>query len=479
MKKLFAVCLFFVCAFCAKAQEQELYIIKENVKTENIDLGGKASIVFVAKTDELVIEATNVNDHTPPTIKKNANGQFEYIFLIDVTKNNERKFSIQRSTYKTELTKKGLKPNVRLTWEVEGPAAWENMEKFLKLVEQSTGKDVHLVQNEACIRFITEVEDLEITPDKHLKFKKEVSKSATGAKIVDIIIDTKTLGALKAKNGKDYQAILANTITIKGDGTNELHVPTDQIENLVSAAMIPYAIEPAIRTVFKEKTFDELLAIARKFYNERSGHTESSYYNAARIAYENALKHTDCPQGILSQLQAEQGKILDLRKFTFYKEHCDSLVSVYTQQEGYNSDNVYKYLGGAHQFAEKLANENPDIPGFVTLCDEALTRMQQHPNYDGPKHDGSSTQRPKKVSGHVSFAKEYLKRPFNTLSVYGTSFNGKVKDVPEGKSKMVGQVKSDGSFSVVLPEGMEYIYIGGENKKTHRVYGNTLDIEIE
>ena len=44
-----------------------------------------------------------------------------------------------------------------------------------------------------------------------------------------------------------------------------------------------------------EKSFDELLAIAREYYTNYPSHTESSYYDAARIAYDNAINHNDCP----------------------------------------------------------------------------------------------------------------------------------------------------------------------------------------
>ena len=52
------------------------------------------------------------------------------------------------------------------------------------------------------------------------------------------------------------------------------------------------------------QSFDELCSIAKNYYAEYPSHTESSFYDAAKIAYDNAIKHNDCPFNLRDSLRA-------------------------------------------------------------------------------------------------------------------------------------------------------------------------------
>lgn len=472
---MMAFSLLVLFALPTQAQEEEMLSIdKANAVTQPQELGGKSAVVFVARTSELTITTNNPNDNQQPKAVKNSNGEFEYTFTMDLSSSKERKFTIQRSgtTYKTSLTNKGLKPNQHVSYRVDGLAAWQ---AYLKLTDQRTGKEAHLVQNEACLEFMTELSNLEIVPNKNLKFKIERSKSPSGANIISVIIDTKALKELKEKNTKAYSELLASTVKIYGEGTNELQVPKEDIEALGSNVKIPYAIEPAIKTAFKKATYDELLTEAREYWLTYTGQTNSNFYDAARLAYDAVLEHSDCPQDMRDQLWAERNKMAEMRQLTYFRETAVKRAKEAEAKSGFNDPEVYKWLSAAYKFSSQLVERYPEVAGFQPLKEEADANMQKHPNAKETVKEEVTMQR-QTVKGTVSFKSEYKKRPLNSLHVYASP----TSEIDRKRSKLIGSVNADGSFSVIMPDGMSYIFVDGEKDDAHSVKGlSTISIVIK
>lgn len=225
-----------------------------------------------------------------------------------------------------------------------------------------------------------------------------------------------------------------------------------------------------------EKSFDDLLAEAKDYYNNYPSHTESSYYEAARIAYDNAINHNDCPHDLRQTFRVERDTMQSIRRNLYLIEAAKDKASQFEKSKGFESDEVYRYLGGIIRFSNRILKYHPEITGVQTIKDEAVAKSQQHPK--GRIEDGTTTvtkYRPT-ISGIVSFKNEYMSFPFNKMRIYATSTE-KIKD---SSSRVIGKVNDDGTYKVVRPVDMDnlYIYVTGEKDKAHYVAPDASVIDI-
>ena len=59
------------------------------------------------------------------------------------------------------------------------------------------------------------------------------------------------------------------------------------------------------------------------------------------------------------------------------------------------------------------------------------------------------------------------------MRVYATT----TAKIANGKSHVIGKVNADGTFSVIKPDGKDYIYVSGEKDNAHYI-GGTSHIDI-
>lgn len=474
MKKILFLLIGFLVSLHIQSQN-ELTIDKEKMQEADVNLNGKSGVDFIARTKDLIIKTNNPSDAVPKA-KLNAKGEYVYSMLLDVSSSKERRFNISRkgTTFITEpLVKKGLKPNHRLTFLVEGLASWQT---YLELVKQSLHGAAHFVQGEACIEFTTELSDLKIEPSKNLKYKINHSKSASGANIIQVIIDTHALKSIKEGNQTIYQEILKNTIKIYGEGTNVVQMPAEDMETVGSNVKIPYTVSPAIKTAFKEATYDELITTAREYWMDYPQHAESSFYDAARVAYDKAIEHKDCPQAEREAIRAERDTMASIRRTTYLMEMADKKAVQYEQEKGFDSDEVYRYLGGEARFADRILKYHPEIKKIQQLRDEIITRLQKHPKGQNVTEQIVTRQR-ETLSGSVSFHNKYMAIPFNKLRIYATSS----PKIQSGQSHYIGKVNDDGTYKIVKPDHIKplYIYVTGEKDNAHYVQEGLTQLNIE
>ena len=225
-----------------------------------------------------------------------------------------------------------------------------------------------------------------------------------------------------------------------------------------------------------EKSFDELLEIARKYYKEYPAHIETSYYDAARIAYDNAINHNDCPHDLREKIREERDTMASIRRNTYLIEAADAKAKQFEKEKGFECDEVYKYLGGEVRFADRILQYHPEITGIQTLKDSILERLKQHPK--GKKEDGTEVvvRQREKVSGTVTFKNKYMQIPFEKMRVFGIN----CEKIQNGKSHIIGKVNADGTYSVVKPTDIQplYIYVTGEKNNAHFVAGGVTNLDI-
>ena len=178
---------------CAVFLQLELFAQLMTVDEKKTDkvfvaLNGKASVVIISPHDDLVIESSSTKDgDIKKEVRSNKNGEYEYEFLVDVTKNNQRAYNISRkgSALRTRIEKVILRGNERryfYTAEVENPITIE------KLPEQKN--DVYYEKGKACIEFTTGLEGLDFTlHPKNAPISIKRSKNEAGANVISVIVD--------------------------------------------------------------------------------------------------------------------------------------------------------------------------------------------------------------------------------------------------------------------------------------------------
>lgn len=198
--------------------QQQLYaqlMTVDEKKTDKsfIALNGKASVVIVSPHDDLVIESSSTKDgDIKKEIRSNKSGEYEYEFLVDITKNNQRAYNISRkgSALRARIEKIILKGNERryfYTAEVENPITLEEL--------PAQKNDVYYEKGKACIEFTTGLEGLNfILHPKNAPISIKRSKNEAGANVISVVVDMvfiqKGLEAIAnyEKLQNDYEALL-------------------------------------------------------------------------------------------------------------------------------------------------------------------------------------------------------------------------------------------------------------------------------
>ena len=251
-------------------------------------------------------------------------------------------------------------------------------------------------------------------------------------------------------------------IEISGKETNLLTIDYNQVKNMKPMGLLKYNIVVLNEVVIKEQTFEEALESAKKRYKEYPQHTDFNFFDGAMTAYNSALNHKDCPDKMRPTLQAEYDSIVSIRKWVNFYERASKLVN----EASKNSDNEYKYLGVELKSINHILKYHPEITGFETIKQNVRNKIRQHPK-------STQTVKRQRVSGNVSFAREADREPFSSLKVFASP----TEKVNRERSDQIGSVKSDGTYSVLIPDNMNYIYITGENR-AHYIGNGTEKLDI-
>lgn len=219
------------------------------------------------------------------------------------------------------------------------------------------------------------------------------------------------------------------------------------------------------------ETYEDCLATARKYNSEYRSHTESSYYDAARTAYDKVLEHKDCPHDVREELWAERNKMAAVRKLTYLRERAEFIVDSLKRASSYDSDECYKYIGISYKICDSLYKTHPEIVGVSSLKTQSFNRYQSHPKSKYTVSESKIVHR-KVVTGVVTF-KSKIHPPVQSIHIFAC----KSSKPEKATQKMIGGLKEDGSYSVVMPDGYSYIYFDGE-KAAHYVSGDKLDVEL-
>lgn len=501
---------------CLSVCAQEAVSVSELTELAQTDvaLGQKSVAVFLSKTNNLVITSSNTAD-VVSLARRQADGRYAVEVACDVSEqgvNQRRTFSVLIKNTSLKSSKaKTMKAGRRFYFEVTQA---DHMLDFWW--PEKNG--LYAIAGKSCVEFHVpiDVKGLKLRFPDGIGARQLDDRTENGLNILSLEIDAKQLEAYIAdmearqkaadaaelayqkckdevnanlgKKGFDLTAaevkeqqlersmqeavdkVPVLSIVLYGDNTNQVALGLDKVKLLTQPKFkLNVGVNDALR---HGDSFDGLLAKAREYYQNYPAHTESSYFDAARIAYDNAIGHDDCPQGQRDALREERNKMAAIRQKTYFVEKCDTMARQFEAQKGFECEEVYKYLGGQHKFLTELMQDYPELTGLRPIDAAVEARLNQHPKTKVTVKETVTVKR-QIVSGKVSFKNEYVARPFNTLKVYSSP----TSKIDRTRSKLIGSVNADGTYSVILPDDTLYIYVTGE-KEAHYVGSGTSKLDI-
>lgn len=400
MKKIVCLLLLSV-ALCEMALAQSQYISykpleKENREAQLLDMGG---ILVYSKRGDLVITLTNVKN---PIIKRNGvneEGLYEYEILIDP--------SAETSQPKLEISKRGdinrttimasLQPNYYKAYLIE------EVEKPIRVEDQTRSQDVILDEKLAEIEIETPLQDLQVAFSEALHAEKETKRKENDNSVFVTTIkipvanlkeaETKLEEAVK-KRDELYNKMLdssakvseeeeqmydkldreeipalealvkeMNTIEVFAQGTNRVSI---DITGIGPRSKRRYGVIVLIKKEIVHVTeYDAMLAEGVRQWNNRD-------YKAAKTAFVSALNAKDAPadKSLVRSNIADCDSCLIYNKYTSY---ALNRMAELKKQGHATQDEVKEYASSALEFIQILNNYNPCE--FYTKIIDKLEKM--------------------------------------------------------------------------------------------------------
>ncbi|MBE6248433.1 MAG: hypothetical protein E7106_04175 [Prevotella sp.] len=498
-------------AVCAQTKDVLSVEFKER---KPASLGGKAGVVFIGEGNDYII-TSSVGEECK-TVKR-VGTQYEYHLQIDMgSKNREsRTFTVKKkgTPYQGKSEQKDVIANqnsIYLITEIKTKLGANE-----RISEGTYLKEVGNKPVMACIEVTVPQElGLKVNVNEALKAVIAKPRVEAGNVIHTIVFDThrfdelkaivadydKQIAELEAKANAEQdenvkkrlwaeqdriqdtlkvqaEADLANApiITIEGKGVNTLTIDPSKVLKLRPKAQLLYGVVVVEKEVIKERalTYEELAANAKSLYQDYPNNTELAFYEKALATYENLLAHKDCPNDLRAQYQIERDSLASIKKWVKFHEKADALAKQNEKAKGFEDPAVYKFMAGDLRCVKRLVEWHPEITSYNAIVANLESRIAKHPNSKKKVIEKTTIQR-QVVSGTVSFKNSKLKIPFNTLKVFATQ----QPTINTKNARLIGGVNADGTFKVVKPDDMDYIFVTGEKGDAHYISSDTKVVNI-
>lgn len=520
MKKILLLAVMACGWLAAGAQSSAVSIVEQGQAKADASLGNTSVAVFLSKGNNLVITSNNPSDKVALP-QRQSNGQYATEVTCDLTAGggSKRTFTVViKGTSIQSRADKAMKAGKRFTFLVEEAehmlTFWWPETKNVAYTSQSRSVEGKSLVEFQCptdiqnpiVKFsnnmggeqlptVTErgVSMVRLEVDCNMlkqtladKQRKEAEIAAlqrqydelhatndakAGDASYDIAAGEQQEEALQ-KRMEDLQNTLPNVyVILTGKSCNQVPLSEDRIRQLLTPK---YRLTVGVNDAMAgEASFDDLLSQAREYYRNFAAHGESSYYDAGRTAYDKVLEHKDCPVDQRQAIRDESDTLRSLRRNTFLIEKAEEKAQGIEAQKGFNDPDVYKYLAGAVRFCDRILTYHPDIKPIQATKERLMARISQHPNAKTQVTETVTRQR-LTITGRVTFKNEYMAMPHTSMRVYASE----TPKIGLGKTSAIGKLNADYTFSVVKPDGMDYIYVTGEKDKAHMVSPGMTHLDI-
>lgn len=483
MRTLLFVLLFLLSAFSISAQQNDYISCYRTEQSDRIEpLNGKCGVLILSMNKNLKINVTNAAyEYSVYQSKPNDNGLCEYIVALSPNDTKKPKLEITRraDVYSTEVVVGNVLPDALVAYTVE------EVQKPIRLDDQTKANDVHLNAQEAEVEITTTIENLIIkcSPKLGATVKTKKSENDADVFITTIIIPIAQIQpAQEALNAhaEEYQQLRnreqthtatdadfdrldeiekemavakadlleIGTIDVSTDGSN--HLPID-VSKVGPRSKYSIAVLPLVKEI--EKYVTEAAAYvseAGRLFSQRR-------YPDARAAYVSALESADVD---LSMRPTIMTNINDCDTCIAYVKRANfslGKLRELRQSPSANQQEVARYASAASDFFKKLNELNhheyyanwiekldqimEDMPlsiSFTAVEWRTLSEGNLIPNVEVWTYTGEEPLTPSVLQSPKKYRKLLEKQSSDFKQVGTTDVNGKAeieivrKNLPKG-----------------------------------------------
>ena len=453
------ILLFIVCclAFASQADAQETKLVAPTEDKSQSTGTNEAKIIIRSNSETL---SMTHNMGTETGVKKAlGDGTFEYTINYSFPEDYEDDFM------KTQLVLRlaGGQETVPLTM-YKGKVYVGSFNEAVELQVKKDNDAVYPYEKAAKISFMSVLDNLSITCNGKLCFKDGHPQEVAG-------VNYKT-SVNRQEGQKDYVmtfsldgtevGVLSFDIAAPGFG----NVKVQQTE-LKGRTSYMFMVVSNVKIIEKESTYEELLEIAQGYSRDYASKNQSAYFATAADAYEAVREHRDCPIELKDAYQIEANKFKKMRNYTNAIEQADERWRKVAASEGFESQNVWKYLNFERKRLNMITSEFPEVTYYQTLKNEIEKEYQRHP---------MSTVTYPVISGTVTKGEGWF-MPIDGTRIYALNFNA--KGLGDIKNMTPVGVVQGGKYSITLRKECSYLFFAGEKKSRPIEYKTqTLNVEL-
>jgi len=428
----------------ALAQEQEVKFVQDNSLTVGQE---EAKVILKSNSDALT-----VTDKTTGRVAvKETASDGSYHYILNLFYDGVEEDGFVRSNIEIQS------PDGQRTVQVVayvGKVMVATYNEETMIVEKDNVRGVYPEEKKAKITFLSPLTDLTIVCNGTTLFKNGTAQTVSGTNVQPAVVPGESLTEYVLVFSLDearkpavfLKNNLAFTFTSKIGRTQTMH------DVLGMKEAHQYVVKSKVKIVEVEVTYNELLAKAKEYSAAYATQHESAWFLAGNDAYEAVRTHMDCPVNLKDSYQKEQNKFIFLRKYSRYVEQADERWRKAEAAEGFESENVWKYLNLGRQMCQEIVTKYPEMTWFKQKLAEFDALYKKHPQ--------SNVELPI-VTGKVSKSDGWF-LPVDGTAIYAVNFNCGGLDEIKGH-KPVGAVQN-GAYKVVLREPCKYLYFAGEKR---------------
>ena len=255
----------------------------------------------------------------------------------------------------------------------------------------------------------------------------------------------------------------ALSFEIMAPGFGNVQVQQSEVKGRTSYM---FMVVSNVKIIEKESSYEELLDIAKGYSRDYASKNQSAYFATAADAYEAVREHKDCPIELKDTYQIEANKFKKIRNYTNAIEQADDRWRKVAKSEGFDSQNVWKYLNFERKRLGMITSEFPEVTYYQTLKNEIEAEYQKHP---------MSTVTYPVISGTVTKGEGWF-MPVDGTRIY--ALNYEAKELGDIKNMEPVGIVQNGRYSITLRKRCSYLFFAGE-KKSHYIDYETQTLNVE
>lgn len=419
----------------------------------------EAKVIIDSNSDEMSL--TNNYGIEDVVKSEKPGGIYRYTLTVPFTEDDEDDFKKMQVTVRLPMGEETFPITL-----YKGKAYVGTFTQKMFLDAKKNENQVLPEEKKARVTFITKLEGFSVSCDGVALFVDGVAQTV---KNKSIVLSTQPDGELTR-----YQitfslddASLNRKPVFRLNAKDAEEIAQTLDEELTYKQSVFFTVIGATTIIEKVTTYEELLAVAKKYSAEYATHHESEYFLAASDAYEAVRTHIDCPINLKDAYQREQNKFIFLRKYSRYVEQAEERWKSAEAELGFEANRVWQYLNLGRQKCQELLERYPEMSWFQTKEKEFDALYKKHPQ--------SNIELPI-VSGKVTKGEGWY-HVVDGTAIYATDFNCTGTDEVKKKNlKPVGAVQN-GAYKVVLREPCSYLFFAGEGK-SHPIEYKTQTLDI-